>query len=420
MKHITNLKRARARIGWAQHCAILMIGLLLFSGVVSAGSLIATWAPNSEDDLAGYIVSYGIEAGNHTEEVDVKNTTTFVAEGLADGQEYYFAVKAYDYSGNVSAPSAEVSATVGGPALIAKKEDENIKLIWTPVENIDAYEIFRSHEPYFELTSPVATVAATKTEFVDALHFTNDESETYYTVRAIRAGQALFDFPTVGAYDVALRAGLNLVSLPLVPADPTIKATMTNQLTGGENSSESDQVRVWDGEEYQVAWLYEGPAAEYDGQWINSATGQESMIEIDSKSSFWVLIQDGHPEIELTLTGKVPHQTERIYELQQGYNFVGCGYPVPVELNKTELYEDGVMKGGVGSGEADILSAWNGETYERAWVVDGVGPEMDGTWMDETGKNETTILFEPGQGYIIWIKGDNEKKIWTFPNPMAE
>ncbi len=418
MKHITRLKKAHARV-WARFCATLLISLLLLSGAATAGSLIATWAPNSEDDLAGYIVSYGPESGNYSEHVDVKNTTTFVASDLEDGKEYFFTVKAYDYSGNVSAPSTEASAAVGGPALIAHKENQTIKLVWTPINNVTEYDIFRGHDPYFETASPIASVSAGKNEYVDALHFSDDKFETYYTVRAKRSADKAFDFPTVGAYDIALNHGLNLVSLPLIPADPLIKATITDQLTGGENSSEADQIRVWDGEEHKVAWLYEGPAAEYDGEWISAETGEESLMGIDSKHSFWIVIQENHPAIELTVTGKVPNQPERIIELKQGYNFVGSCYPLSIALHESELYDDGVMKGGVGSGEADILSAWSGDGYERAWVVDGV-PELNGTWMDETGKNETTIAFQPGAGYIIWIKGDNDKKVWTFPNPMAE
>jgi len=412
MKHITIFKTT------LMHRLLAgALGLLLVSGLVSAGSLIATWAPNSEADLAGYIVSYGVESGNYTEQVDVKNTNVFVANDLSDGEEYFFTVKAYDYFGNVSAPSAEVSAIVGGSILVALKESQTIRLMWTPVGNVDTYEIYRGHDPYFKPTTPVTTVSASNQEFVDTQHFDNDELETYYTVYAKSGGSLVHDFGTVGAYDVNLNVGLNLISLPLIPADPSLPQLIADQLSGGENSSEADQIRAWNGEEYQVAWLYNGPAAEYDGQWISAATGKESDMRINSQNAFWVVIQENHPETKLTLVGRVPDQPERTYELKQGYNFVGCGYPVPVELSKTELYQDGVMKGGVGSGEADIIKAWNGSSYDRAWVVDGVNPDLDGTWMDETGKKETTITFQPGEGYVIWIKGENSQKIWTFPNP---
>jgi len=42
---------------------------------------------------------------------------------------------------------------------------------------------------------------------------------------------------------------------------------------------------------------------------------------------------------------------------------------------------------------------------------------MDGVWMNETGKAETTISFRPGAGYVIWIKEDNSNTIWSYPNP---
>lgn len=420
MKHITIFKKAPVLTGWAKQCAILTIGFLLFSRLASAGSLIATWAPNSEDDLAGYIVSYGTESGNYSEEVDVKNTNTFVATNLLDGQEYFFVVKAYDYSGNVSAASTEVSATVGGPSLVAMRDGQSIKLIWTAVTDADSYDIYRGFDPDFAPNSPIATVSATDNEFVDDFHFVNNEIETYYAVRAKDGATSIFDFPTVGAYNIDLSVGLNLVSLPLIPADLSIVMAIANKLTGGENSADADQVRIWNGEEYLVAWLYDGPASDFDGQWISSTTGLESDLILDPQGAFWVMIQKDHPEKELTITGRVPDQAEIAYDLRQGFNFVGCGYPVLVGLNETELYQDGVMKGGVGSGEADVISIWTGDGYERAWVVDGVSPDLDGTWMDETGKNETTIAFRPGAGYIIWIKRDNPQKVWTFPNPMVE
>lgn len=397
---------------------MLCLAISLWMSIANAGSLIATWAPNTEPDLAGYIVHYGTESGNYANEVDVKNNTTFIASDLVDGQEYFFAVKAYDYSGNKSALSAEVSATVGGPMLAALKDQDALRLVWTPVTGADSYQIYRSTDAYFTPTTPIQTVSASEHEFVDPQHFSNNNQQTYYTMQAMGGGSVLHQYETVGAFDVELQSGLNLISLPLEPADPSLHVTFRDQLTGGESSAEADQLRFWNGEEYSVAWLYEGAADEFDGKWIGASTGQEAQLSLDPNSAFWVMIQDNHPETVLTLTGRVPAAPERTIVLEQGHNFVGCVYPVQVSLDKTELYEDGVMIGGVGSGEADILQAWNGQGYERTWVVDGVNEEMDGTWMDETGKNETTISFKPGKGYIIWIKQENPETPWTFPNPV--
>ena len=402
---------------WKNGSAGLLTLFLVWGNLATAGSLIATWSANTEPDLAGYLVLYGTESGKYTTEVDVKDTTRYVATDLIDGQEYFFVIKAYDFSGNKSEPSDEVSATVGGAMLVAFKEDDTIRLIWTPVSDADSYQIFRGDNPYFSPTSAVATISASKNEFVDPFHFQSEKFETYYIVRAVKNGASIFDYNTVGAFDLNLSSGLNLVSLPLVPADLSIGEILADQLTGGESSAEADQLRLWNGEEYEIAWLYDGPAAEYKDKWIDASTGQETREAIDPTSAFWLAVQDNHPAESLTITGAVPAEPETEIPLKKGHNFIGSVYPMRVQLKDSELYEDGVMKGGVGSGEADIINAWTGDGYERAWVVDGVNSDIDGTWMDETGKNESTMMFQPGDGYIIWIKGDNDNKVWTWPNP---
>ncbi len=396
-------------------CTVLL--LVLWSGVTVAGSLIATWNANQEEDLAGYIVCYGESSGNYTTESDVGNATVYVAEGLNDGQEYYFVVKAYDFSGNVSAPSVEVSARVGDPVLIALRENEAIKLVWTPVAEAESYAIYRSADPYFLPQTPVATVDAEDYEFVDASHFQSGDVGTYYIVQAMAGGSVAFEYNPVGAFDIELQRGLNLVSLPLTPPDSTLHAVIGAQLTGGESSATADRLRFWDGEDYSVTWLYDGPAETYQGKWINASTGFESTRKLDTSASFWVEIRDDHTDTLFTVTGSVPMDSNKTIVLQKGYNFVGSVYPVEVLLDRSELYEDHVMRGGVGSGEADIIRDWVGDGYEQAWVVDGTGGAMDGVWMNETGKAETTISFRPGAGYVIWIKDDNPNTIWTYPNP---
>ncbi len=399
--------------------SICVVMLLLFADASLAGSLIATWSANTEDDLAGYIIYYGTESGNYTVEEDVGNTTVYVAEDLQDGQEYYFVVKAYDFAGNVSAPSTEVSATVGAANLVAlyQTETETVKLVWTPVSGADGYHVFRSSIPYFTPHTPIATVEAGIFQYVDDEHTANNVGESYYVVQAVAGGNVVYTFNTVGAFDLELNTGLNLVSLPLIPSDPSIQFVLGNQLTGGESATNADQIRIWNGEEYEINWYYDGPVTEYKGKWIDSETGLISTYNMDPNVGFWLEVKESHLDTLFTLTGRVPTDTTRSITLQPGFNFVSSCYPVNVPLDQTELYEDGVMKGGVGSGEADIIRAWSGKAYDQAWVVDGTNSELDGTWMDETGKNETTIQMVPGDGYIIWKKNDTAENVWTYPNP---
>jgi hypothetical protein len=93
--------------------ALLLITLILFpcSDAFSA-SLIFAWNPNPESDLAGYKIYYGTASGNYSSIVDVGNITEYTITGLEAELTYYFAVTAYDYSGNESAHSAEIEYTV--------------------------------------------------------------------------------------------------------------------------------------------------------------------------------------------------------------------------------------------------------------------------------------------------------------------
>jgi len=59
------------------------------------------------EDLAGYKVYFGTESRKYTASYDVKNVTTYNIDNLRDGQ-YYFAVTAYDKSGNEGPYSKEI------------------------------------------------------------------------------------------------------------------------------------------------------------------------------------------------------------------------------------------------------------------------------------------------------------------------
>ncbi len=98
--------------------------LLLFSTVFSqagnsyAGQASLSWAApvtNSDGtaltDLVGYKVYYGTASGNYTQDVGVENVTNYTVSNLTGGT-YYFAITAYDISGNQSAYSNELSKTI--------------------------------------------------------------------------------------------------------------------------------------------------------------------------------------------------------------------------------------------------------------------------------------------------------------------
>lgn len=60
-------------------------------------------------DLQGFRVYYGASSHNYSHNIDVGNVTSYTANSLVSGVTYYFAVTAYDSSGNQSNYSNEVS-----------------------------------------------------------------------------------------------------------------------------------------------------------------------------------------------------------------------------------------------------------------------------------------------------------------------
>ena len=99
--------------------------------VLMAGTVTLAWDANTEPDLSGYKIHYGIASGNYDNVIDVRTDEVgqsvgcptpydpfneqcceFTLRNLVVGQTYYFAGKAYDKDGNESAYSIELVHTV--------------------------------------------------------------------------------------------------------------------------------------------------------------------------------------------------------------------------------------------------------------------------------------------------------------------
>jgi hypothetical protein len=98
----------RARIRPALSAFALLV---LLANPVHAGTVTLAWDPNS-DPVAGYILFYGTASGTYTTSVDCSTATLWSVAGLTDGQQYYFALVAYNASGLQSSLSNEVTTVV--------------------------------------------------------------------------------------------------------------------------------------------------------------------------------------------------------------------------------------------------------------------------------------------------------------------
>lgn len=88
---------------------VLILGLSLSA---NAAKIQASWNANTESDLAGYKLYYGTSKDKLSNVIDVGKVTSYTSPDLAAGDTYYFAVSAYDASGNESELSDIVGITV--------------------------------------------------------------------------------------------------------------------------------------------------------------------------------------------------------------------------------------------------------------------------------------------------------------------
>jgi len=95
---------------------VLALGIVLCGAQAGwAGTVDLAWDPNTEPDLAGYELHYGTSPGSYTQVRVIGSTfTTWTVTNLNEGNRYYFALKAFDASGNRSGFSNEVWAEIAG------------------------------------------------------------------------------------------------------------------------------------------------------------------------------------------------------------------------------------------------------------------------------------------------------------------
>lgn len=95
--------------------AVILIGVLACLGMpidTSAATARLSWSPNTEPDLEGYRVFVGTSSRAYTKTITIGRITSIDIADLSPGATYYFALKAFDFSGNESPYSDEVRLSV--------------------------------------------------------------------------------------------------------------------------------------------------------------------------------------------------------------------------------------------------------------------------------------------------------------------
>lgn len=111
--------------------ALVLPMLMMFAAVASAQvSVTVAWNANTEPDVTGYIVSWGIRPGVYTSSANVGNVTQHTVTGLAVDQRYYFAVQAVNADALRSAYSNEVSNSGLITYTNASAADQRPSIFW--------------------------------------------------------------------------------------------------------------------------------------------------------------------------------------------------------------------------------------------------------------------------------------------------
>jgi hypothetical protein len=94
----------------------MLIAIVGTATIAAAQPVTVEWDPNTESDLAGYVVTVSGPAAGAQRDADVGLLTSWTATDLVTGGSYCFHVRAYNRAGLLSAPSNQVCTIVGGTA----------------------------------------------------------------------------------------------------------------------------------------------------------------------------------------------------------------------------------------------------------------------------------------------------------------
>lgn len=94
----------------------ILLTLWCLAYMALAADVTLAWDANPETDIAGYELSYGVEAGKHTSTTPT-TATQYTLPDMAEGQTYFFVVRAKNQAGQLSPPSTEITYTIPKPPL---------------------------------------------------------------------------------------------------------------------------------------------------------------------------------------------------------------------------------------------------------------------------------------------------------------
>lgn len=204
---------------------------------------------------------------------------------------------------------------------------------------------------------------------------------------------------TVGFWKLDVQHGYTQFSFPLLPVNKNVDFVLGNQLTGGLTPEDSDQILRWDpaSGQFQMCWYN-----------LESSRWQGEFNELTESESYWVYVQEDHPDLQTIVTfgNVVEMPSYNMGQIAPGYNAVGSVWAAPVAISQAGL--DG-FEGGLYLFLSDLIMSYNAATgsYSYAWMDEG------STWQG----NLTD--FQPLHGYWIYVPPGHDGFDWSnYPQPV--
>jgi len=204
---------------------------------------------------------------------------------------------------------------------------------------------------------------------------------------------------TVGFWKLDVGRGYTQSSFPLLPTNKSVDNVLGDQLTGGNDPQDSDQILRWN------------PATgQFEMCWYNESTGAwEGDFNLLSESSaYWIYVQPDHPVTQTLVTygNVVEMPVYNMGAMTPGYNAVGSVWAIPAAIAGSGLTG---FQGGMYLFQSDLIMNYDAATgsYSYAWK-DG-----NGNWQGNLTQ------FEPLQGYWIYIAPGHPGFNWpSYPQPL--
>lgn len=299
--------------------AILCIG---FAANSHAANVNLSWSPNTDADLAGYKVYYGTASRTYGTPVNVGIVSAYTLTGLNAGT-YYFAVTAYDSSGNESAFSNEASLAISATPdttapLVSGVSSSSLTssaatITWTTNEASDTQVEYGTTTAYGSSSTLVSSLV---TNHSTALSGLQSSKVYHYRVKSRDAATNLgmsadFTFTTVAA-------GTGLVA-----------AYGFNEGNGTavSDSSGNSNTGVTSGPTWNTQGKF-GGALSFDGVNDYVTIPNSASLDISGTNltiSFWANIQNSNDGTDDVIFAKIYNPTKSVPAYQYGIEFDANG-----------------------------------------------------------------------------------------------